>query len=261
MLAVVLSHHLLNINRSMTLITFSNGNVVMRDGKVGTEQACCCQACECRLWYGLYLNNLGRGSWNDTNYYAWDQCCRYLLVDKVNADGDPPTQHPVPIGFAASSGNSMKVAVSEFQTQCVPRGTLNVLLGEGDLQAGQQSIVMYIENTIVEVFFGNDCCPESIQVWIDPEADYFPRVTGITLATGPTTFNAYLKASDTGADKDYDLYMCGDPPRGTCCLNGVYVGSNMTEYDCMNGFPRGPGEVPTWYANGTTAPCEGNPFP
>lgn len=31
----------------MTLITFSAGNVVMRDGKVGTEQACCCQGCVC----------------------------------------------------------------------------------------------------------------------------------------------------------------------------------------------------------------------
>jgi len=27
----------------MTLITFEDGNVVMRDGKIGTEQACCCE--------------------------------------------------------------------------------------------------------------------------------------------------------------------------------------------------------------------------
>lgn len=32
----------------MTLITFQNDSVVFRDGKVGTEKACCCQ-CECRL--------------------------------------------------------------------------------------------------------------------------------------------------------------------------------------------------------------------
>lgn len=31
----------------MTLITFSDGKVVMRDDKVGTEQACCCGQCLC----------------------------------------------------------------------------------------------------------------------------------------------------------------------------------------------------------------------
>jgi hypothetical protein len=31
----------------MTLITFQDGKVVLRDGKVGTEQACCCQECVC----------------------------------------------------------------------------------------------------------------------------------------------------------------------------------------------------------------------
>jgi hypothetical protein len=31
----------------MTLITFQDGTVVFREGKVGTEQACCCQACAC----------------------------------------------------------------------------------------------------------------------------------------------------------------------------------------------------------------------
>jgi hypothetical protein len=31
----------------MTLITFQDGTVVVRDGKVGTEQACCCGCCLC----------------------------------------------------------------------------------------------------------------------------------------------------------------------------------------------------------------------
>lgn len=37
---MVLDHHVLYIG--MTLITMQGGAVVMRDGKVGTEQACCC---------------------------------------------------------------------------------------------------------------------------------------------------------------------------------------------------------------------------
>ena len=33
----------------MTLITFQDGRAVMRDGKVGTEQDCCCKQCDLSL--------------------------------------------------------------------------------------------------------------------------------------------------------------------------------------------------------------------
>lgn len=33
----------------MTTITVQDGKIVMRDGKVGTEQACCCPKCRCDL--------------------------------------------------------------------------------------------------------------------------------------------------------------------------------------------------------------------
>lgn len=33
----------------MTLITFRDGKVLMRDGKVGSEQSCCCNQCRCSL--------------------------------------------------------------------------------------------------------------------------------------------------------------------------------------------------------------------
>ena len=42
---MVLDHDLLN--GIMTLITFDDGKVVMRDNKVGTEQACCCCQSTC----------------------------------------------------------------------------------------------------------------------------------------------------------------------------------------------------------------------
>lgn len=45
--AVVLDHHLRNGDGGMTLITFQDGKPVMRDGKVGTEQDCCCEQAEC----------------------------------------------------------------------------------------------------------------------------------------------------------------------------------------------------------------------
>ena len=44
---MVLNHHLLYL--CMTLITFQDGKPVMRDGKVGTEQACCCGCDPCLL--------------------------------------------------------------------------------------------------------------------------------------------------------------------------------------------------------------------
>jgi hypothetical protein len=31
----------------MTKITIQDGKIVMRDGKVGTEQECCCAQCVC----------------------------------------------------------------------------------------------------------------------------------------------------------------------------------------------------------------------
>lgn len=43
MFGVVLGDHLRN---DMTLITFKDGAVVMHDGKVGSEQDCCCK-CQC----------------------------------------------------------------------------------------------------------------------------------------------------------------------------------------------------------------------
>ncbi len=45
----MVQHHVLHYRNGqhMTQITFTDGKVVMRDGKVGTEQACCCKQCVC----------------------------------------------------------------------------------------------------------------------------------------------------------------------------------------------------------------------
>jgi hypothetical protein len=43
----------------MTLITLQDAAVVMRDGKVGTEQACCCgKPCTCRCLPGANINGV-----------------------------------------------------------------------------------------------------------------------------------------------------------------------------------------------------------
>jgi hypothetical protein len=40
----------------MTRITLQDGKVVLRDGKVGTEEACCCGGCPCKtvIWTHVY---------------------------------------------------------------------------------------------------------------------------------------------------------------------------------------------------------------
>jgi hypothetical protein len=44
----------------MTLITLQDGRIVLRDGKVGTEQACCCGCCTGVIWQRVHgeCNNL-----------------------------------------------------------------------------------------------------------------------------------------------------------------------------------------------------------
>ncbi len=41
---MVLNHHLCYGDQLVTLITFQDGKAIFRDGKVGTEQGCCCEA-------------------------------------------------------------------------------------------------------------------------------------------------------------------------------------------------------------------------
>ena len=68
MLSVVQHHDLCD---DMTLITFEDGQVVFRDGAVGTEQACCCAEGECQ---------------ND------NECCYCETVDFLIVCGSPAEQ-------------------------------------------------------------------------------------------------------------------------------------------------------------------------
>jgi hypothetical protein len=50
---VVLGHHLLDEHRRMTLITFDNGKPVLKNGKIGAEQGCCCNNC-CQVSFTVH---------------------------------------------------------------------------------------------------------------------------------------------------------------------------------------------------------------
>lgn len=69
MSAVVLGDHLLNIHRRMTLITFQDGKVVLRENKVATgQECCCCDPCLVRLCTGYAVCIIDP---NDTSAEQW----------------------------------------------------------------------------------------------------------------------------------------------------------------------------------------------
>lgn len=83
----------------MTLITLQDGSIVLHDGKVGTEQACCCEqgCCEFVTWHRVHgaCNDLADDyvvvATNDECYaeYTWeDWDCQNPLVGRDCGAGD-----------------------------------------------------------------------------------------------------------------------------------------------------------------------------
>jgi hypothetical protein len=82
----------------MTLITLQDGKIVLRDGKVGTEQECCCEqedCCESVVWHRVHgaCNGLpddfvtAAVDENCYAYYTWDDWdCQNALVGRDCGD-------------------------------------------------------------------------------------------------------------------------------------------------------------------------------
>jgi hypothetical protein len=70
----------------MTLITLQDGKIVLRDGKVGTEQACCCGGC-C-----IVDGNIEFG-------YATQQECEQCDVTRTCEEYSEPTPEGCPDGY------------------------------------------------------------------------------------------------------------------------------------------------------------------
>jgi hypothetical protein len=71
----------------VTRITLQDGKVVLRDGKVGTEEACCCGDCEfvgCRIYYSPGGSN--------TNGYEFNYWNGILSFDPVEFAAEPTCQ-------------------------------------------------------------------------------------------------------------------------------------------------------------------------
>lgn len=239
----------------MTKITLQDGKVLLRGGKVATEQACCCAGpCGCPLVYQPYR----------TNRFGSNHCCAYLNVTVSN--GSVTRTVPTPIGITTNTtwqGEFWGDGNGEFRmvSECRPAGWLDWLLGVGELRGEPSSIVMEFNPsefgpvTIVEIFRDENCCPTSIQTYFTSVEGYENSISDITLEFGPAVFEDYFFDGWLSFGASYDLYFCGNPPTGLCCVQGAYNIGYMTEYECLVGGPIGPGEQRTWHADPESAPC------
>jgi hypothetical protein len=106
---VVLDHDVLNGYGLMTLITFNDGKVLMRDGKVGTEQGCCCEEGSC--CNDLDLNVLLYGD----EPYSWPNVNPGGQPAPMYGGGGEPPQVPVP----GSGLGSCKVVQACLRWVCI----------------------------------------------------------------------------------------------------------------------------------------------
>jgi hypothetical protein len=216
---------------------------------------CECQdCCDCITYIPL-------GAVITENHYS-TQCCAYITTGIVAGQGYPAT---IPIGIQGTwiSSSLFNVPI-DVDSTCVSSYYIDYYHVDGEpaehqhLTTTSRSILMTIGTALVEIFLDSDCCPTSIQVH-DPDG----YLTDPVLEFGPATIEGYFEAGfNNGTGGPYDLVICPDPPRGVCCVDGVSIGEQITQFYCeTNGDDINPG---TWYEDGTydpNDPCSGDPFP
>jgi hypothetical protein len=206
----------------VTLITFQDGKAIFRDGKVGTEQECCCTV-DCCLGAVIEVFNNP-----PTNAYA-PQCCAYLMYLPGDDGSGAFDGFPIPVGLSGKwPGPNSNLGPVYVASSC-----------------SGQSIVMEISTLgqTVTVNLGADCCPESIDV-----GGEFGNPADWDLRFGPITFPVFF--ANTTTQEAYPLYICDEAPTGACCVDGEFAGVN-TEFQCemlLGG---------TWTENATD--CNGFP--
>jgi len=203
----------------VTLITVQDGKVIFRDGKVGTEQGCCCNKDCCP-------EPIEVGFSPPTNVYQ-PQCCAYLMYLPGDSGDQAFTGFPIPVGINGTwPGPNSNIGVVEVTSSC----------------SGQAIVMTLLEQTIT-VNLGADCCPESIDV-----GGEFGNPADWDLRFGPINFPQFF--ADTVTQEAYPLYICQQAPTGACCVDGELAGVT-TEFQCevlLGG---------TWTENATD--CNGFP--
>lgn len=118
----------------MTSITFQDGKVVLRDGQVGTEQACCCGRCECVECDKLYTVSVtldGSKLGSVTKTFAIDDPASFFeCFGAVDASCNPNGNVGDRFGFVqylcTRSGDSTSIYVQYSESEIIPFGTQNI---------------------------------------------------------------------------------------------------------------------------------------
>jgi len=171
---VVQHHHLCN-GDGMTLITFEDGKAVFRDGKVGTEQACCCdQECPC-------LEPCG--GWPDVNPFPADPTPEVFLQGRnvcvpEGTDGIDGGLGGTSESWGKNRGGTPVLGPPEsdygwgksedFGNANAWRIWLDISCSDGKYVVSVFSVAAdidfnYAENRYTgEVVFDENCCPSSV---------------------------------------------------------------------------------------------------
>jgi hypothetical protein len=85
----------------MTTITVQDGQIILRDGKVGTEQECCCIECQCPacsetfvftvVWAGVTATTgqcFGAGNYTGFGFFADDNSFAFVNVSATCNQGN-----------------------------------------------------------------------------------------------------------------------------------------------------------------------------
>ena len=95
----MVQHHHLRHGDGMTQITFQDGKVVLRDGRVGTEQACCCAAGPCCVCGEILLRHVAADSGSLYGYY-WGPGGAVVGIAPTEQDAlDAQSDHIAAIGW------------------------------------------------------------------------------------------------------------------------------------------------------------------
>lgn len=152
----------------MTKITFTDGKPVMRDGKVGTGQECCCDGqCTYRYVCVERIEHLKAGKWD-----KWPTSgCGYTAGD---ADDVPLDQPP---GTVIINTGTTCVFPPEAITGCAGAAIkMKIYMSGGDFGDlgpcdGPSDFNKYIFQTYTRLRLVDSCseCSELVQVWEYPD--------------------------------------------------------------------------------------------
>jgi hypothetical protein len=118
----------------VTRITLQDGKIVLRDGKVGTEEACCCGACECvecDKLYNVSVTVEGSKLGAVTKTFAIDDPAFFFqCFGAVDVDCTPNGNVGDRFGFVqyqcSRFGDSTFISVQYQENEIIPFGTQNI---------------------------------------------------------------------------------------------------------------------------------------